>query len=287
MSSEGIAAAAQRSSGDEENGIDDLPVDRAEAAGLLSSQAADHDDDHAAAAVSNNKNDRRVRWLAASPTKSQHSRLTFFFVVLVVTVVGFAFFFAALSGPCGSLTNFDCQVQHSEPEQQQEQQPPVTPSLSPSPSPIPSTQPPTPPQEEEHEEEEAPEQGQDPKPTGFRRPQTDYLLDSNWDFNASPTTRHYYWTVTDMEANPDGVFRPMILINGQFPGPMIECNDGDRLVIHIDNQAVNATSFHWHGIYQNGTNWMDGAVGVTQCPIAPGGNFTYDFTIKGQHGTYW
>jgi Multicopper oxidase len=125
------------------------------------------------------------------------------------------------------------------------------------------------------------------KPTGFRRSQTDYILDPNWDFNAIPTTRYYHFTVSDIEVNPDGVYRPMILINGQFPGPLIECNDGDRLVIEVENQGVNATALHWHGLYQNGSNWMDGTIGVTQCPIAPGKNFTYDFTVSGQYGTYW
>jgi Multicopper oxidase len=125
------------------------------------------------------------------------------------------------------------------------------------------------------------------KPTGFRRPQSDYILDPSWEFDAEPKTRYYHFTVSDMVVNPDGVYRPMILINDQFPGPLIECNDGDRLVIDVENRSVNATAFHWHGLYQNGSNWMDGTVGVTQCPIAPGGNFTYDFTIRGQHGTYW
>lgn len=125
------------------------------------------------------------------------------------------------------------------------------------------------------------------KATGFRRPQSDYTLDPKWNFEAKPTTRKYLFTITDEEANPDGVYRQMILINGQFPGPLIECNDGDRLVIEVENRGVNATSFHWHGIFQNGSNWMDGTVGVTQCPIAPGSSFTYDFAIKGQHGTYW
>lgn len=125
------------------------------------------------------------------------------------------------------------------------------------------------------------------KPTGFRRPQTDYLLDPKWDYDAKPTVRHYRFTVSDVEVNPDGVYRPMILINGQFPGPLIECNDGDRLVIEVENQGVNATAFHWHGLFQNGSNWMDGTIGVTQCPIAGGHNFTYDFTVNGQHGTYW
>jgi FtsP/CotA-like multicopper oxidase with cupredoxin domain len=115
----------------------------------------------------------------------------------------------------------------------------------------------------------------------------EYLLSPEWDFNAGPQERHFHWNITDKVINPDGVFRPMILINEQFPGPLVRCNEGDRLVIHIDNQATNATSFHWHGLYQNGTNWMDGTVGISQCPIAPGAQFVYNFTVSGQHGSYW
>lgn len=115
----------------------------------------------------------------------------------------------------------------------------------------------------------------------------DYVLDPNWSFGSKPARREYRWTIRDQEHNPDGVYRPMILINSQFPGPMIECNEGDTIVVHVDNQAANATSFHWHGIYQNGSNWMDGTVGVTQCPIASGQKFTYEFKIIGQSGTYW
>ncbi|QIW97242.1 hypothetical protein AMS68_002760 [Peltaster fructicola] len=116
---------------------------------------------------------------------------------------------------------------------------------------------------------------------------TDYILDTNWDSYAPPQRREYTWTIRDQVHNPDGVYRPMILVNNQFPGPLIEANDGDTIVVHIDNKAVNATSIHWHGLYQNSTPWMDGTVGVTQCPIAPGMKFTYEFTIKGQHGTTW
>lgn len=32
-----------------------------------------------------------------------------------------------------------------------------------------------------------------------------------------------------------------------------------------------------------GTNEMDGASGVTQCPVAPGQSFTYDFTVSTSH----
>lgn len=121
----------------------------------------------------------------------------------------------------------------------------------------------------------------------FRRPSSDYVLDRHWNFNAPPQVRNYNWTILDRIANPDGVYRPMIMINGQFPGPLIECNEGDTLVIDVYNQGVNATSMHFHGIYQNGTNWMDGTNGVTQCPIAPSQHFQYRFTVTGQSGTYF
>ncbi|UNI14665.1 hypothetical protein JDV02_001269 [Purpureocillium takamizusanense] len=116
---------------------------------------------------------------------------------------------------------------------------------------------------------------------------SEYVLEPHWDFVAPPVTREYHWTILDASLNPDGVFRPMMLINNQFPGPLVECNDGDTLIINIVNKAVNATSIHFHGLFQNGSNAMDGTVGVTQCPIAPNSNFTYKFNVKGQSGTYW
>jgi FtsP/CotA-like multicopper oxidase with cupredoxin domain len=121
----------------------------------------------------------------------------------------------------------------------------------------------------------------------FRRPASDYILDPAWDFDAPRKVRAYKWTITDIVGNPDGVFRPMLTINGLFPGPMIECNKGDTLVIDVDNQSVNATSIHFHGLYQNGTNWMDGTSGITQCPIAPKRSFRYEFTVRGQSGSYY
>ncbi|CAJ2512983.1 Uu.00g011020.m01.CDS01 [Anthostomella pinea] len=120
-----------------------------------------------------------------------------------------------------------------------------------------------------------------------RRPGEDYILDSGWDFGAPNQVRSHNWTIVDKDGNPDGVFKPMMMINGQFPGPLIEVNEGDVIVVDVLNQAVNATALHWHGIFQNRTNWMDGAAGVTQCPITPGGSFRYKFNVTGQSGTYF
>lgn len=114
-----------------------------------------------------------------------------------------------------------------------------------------------------------------------------YMLSKDWDYQAPPRRREYFWTVAENEYNPDGVYRTMILINEEYPGPMIEVNEGDTIVVHVDNQGSNATAIHWHGMYQNGTNHMDGTVGITQCPIASGSKFTYEFNVEGQAGTYW
>ncbi|GFY83473.1 laccase 12 [Actinidia rufa] len=72
-----------------------------------------------------------------------------------------------------------------------------------------------------------------------------------------------------------------------YPGPTLEVNDGDSLVIHVVNRARYNVTIHWHGIRQMRTGWADGPEFVTQCPIRPGGSYTYRFTIEGQEGTLW
>jgi Multicopper oxidase len=89
------------------------------------------------------------------------------------------------------------------------------------------------------------------------------------------------WDVTWVSAAPDGFTRPVIGINGQWPCPTIEVNVGDRIIIHVTNKLGNeSTSIHFHGQLQVGSTTMDGPSGVTQCPIPPGGVFTYDFIVS-------
>jgi iron transport multicopper oxidase len=96
------------------------------------------------------------------------------------------------------------------------------------------------------------------------------------------------WNITWVTANPDGLKeRPVIGINGEWPMPTVEVDKGDRLVVNVHNSLPeHNTSIHFHGMYQNGTNYMDGPPGVVQCPIIPGQDFTYNFTVN-QNGTYW
>ncbi|KAF8607356.1 hypothetical protein BDV93DRAFT_520227 [Ceratobasidium sp. AG-I] len=102
-----------------------------------------------------------------------------------------------------------------------------------------------------------------------------------------PATRTYDWVVSTITGAPDGYYRPMLVVNGQYPGPTIEANDGDTIIVNVQNDMSLGTTIHWHGLYQQGTPWMDGPAGVTQCPIPAGSSFTYQFTINGQYGTYW
>ena len=94
-------------------------------------------------------------------------------------------------------------------------------------------------------------------------------------------TVHFDWDLTWVTAAPDGFARPVIGINGQWPCPQVDVDAGDRMVVHVQNCLGNqSTSLHWHGFEQRGTANMDGASGDTQCPIAPGQSFTYDFTVR-------
>lgn len=62
---------------------------------------------------------------------------------------------------------------------------------------------------------------------------------------------------------------------------MINVTVGDRIIINAHNSLGNqSTSLHFHGLFQNGTNHMDGPGGVVQCGIEPGSTFTYNFTVR-------
>jgi len=101
--------------------------------------------------------------------------------------------------------------------------------------------------------------------------------------------RRYDWTLKRGYLAPDGVNKSMILINGQFPGPLIEANWGDTISVTVRNRLSapeEGTAMHWHGFLQSDTPWYDGVPSVQQCPIAPGGDFTYTFKAE-LYGTSW
>ena len=72
--------------------------------------------------------------------------------------------------------------------------------------------------------------------------------------------------------------------NGVCPGPTIEVTEGDRVRLVVENRLPEPFAMHWHGFEI--PIGMDGVPGVTQDPIAPGGTFVYEFTLR-QNGTFF
>ncbi|MDH3402700.1 MAG: multicopper oxidase family protein [Acidobacteriota bacterium] len=71
--------------------------------------------------------------------------------------------------------------------------------------------------------------------------------------------------------------------NGVLPGPMIEANVGDTLIVHLCNDLPVDTTIHWHGL-ETPAN-MDGS-NISQGAVPPGGTFRYEFPLLFA-GTFW
>lgn len=103
-------------------------------------------------------------------------------------------------------------------------------------------------------------------------------------------TREFWFDVDQLIVAPDGRPRWGIAINGSVPGPTIEADWGDTVVVHLRNllpdSVENGSSMHFHGVRQYHTNPMDGVVSITQCPIPSGSSMTYRWRAM-QYGTTW
>ncbi|KAI3973140.1 hypothetical protein MKW92_004990 [Papaver armeniacum] len=98
--------------------------------------------------------------------------------------------------------------------------------------------------------------------------------------------RFFTWKVTFGDIYPLGVKQRGILINGQFPGPRIECVTNDNLIISVHNELNEPFLLSWNGIQHRRNSWQDGLSG-TNCPIPPGKNFTYVLQVKDQIGSFF
>ncbi|KVI03336.1 Cupredoxin [Cynara cardunculus var. scolymus] len=100
--------------------------------------------------------------------------------------------------------------------------------------------------------------------------------------------RHYKFNVVTKNANRLCSSKPIVTVNGRFPGPTLYAREGDNVLVKVVNHVKYNVSIHWHGIRQLRTGWADGPAYITQCPIQPGQNYVYNFTITGQRGTlFW
>ncbi|MGK0154176.1 MAG: FtsP/CotA-like multicopper oxidase with cupredoxin domain [Neolewinella sp.] len=105
--------------------------------------------------------------------------------------------------------------------------------------------------------------------------------------DVTPTSRdvRYELIISETEAQPAGSPAALLVVNGTSPGPVLRFTEGDTAHITVKNRLVDEdTSIHWHGLLV--PNNMDGVPYLTTPPIPPGGERTFEFTLR-QSGTYW
>ncbi|KAF2564343.1 hypothetical protein F2Q70_00018517 [Brassica cretica] len=94
------------------------------------------------------------------------------------------------------------------------------------------------------------------------------------------------WTVSYLTASPLGTRQQVIGINGQFPGPILNVTTNWNVVVNVKNNLDEPLLLTWNGIQHRKNSWQDGVLG-TNCPIPSGWNWTYEFQVKDQIGSFF
>ncbi|CAK9173593.1 unnamed protein product [Ilex paraguariensis] len=102
---------------------------------------------------------------------------------------------------------------------------------------------------------------------------------------AESLVRHYKFNVVLKNTTRLCATKPIVTVNGKFPGPTLYAREDDTVVVRVVNHVQHNVTIHWHGVRQLQTGWADGPAYITQCPIQTGQSYIYNFTLTGQRGT--
>ncbi|ERN02634.1 hypothetical protein AMTRI_Chr03g141020 [Amborella trichopoda] len=94
------------------------------------------------------------------------------------------------------------------------------------------------------------------------------------------------WDFSYITASPLGVKQQVIGINGKFPGPTVNWTTNWNVVANVNNNLDEPLLITWNGIQHRRNSWQDGVLG-TNCPIPVGWNWTYQFQVKDQIGSFF
>lgn len=100
-------------------------------------------------------------------------------------------------------------------------------------------------------------------------------------------TKDYYFVVKETTLSIFCANRTVLTVNGSFPGPQIRATRGQKVRVKVQNDGDYGVTIHWHGIKQPRNPWVDGPENITQCPISPKNNFTYEIILSDEIGTLW
>ncbi|URD99404.1 Multicopper oxidase [Musa troglodytarum] len=103
---------------------------------------------------------------------------------------------------------------------------------------------------------------------------------------ADDPTAYFHWDVSYVTASPLGVPQQVIAVAKQFPGPIVKVTTNWNVVVNVRNSLDEDLLLTWDGIQMRKNCWNDGVLG-TNCPIPPGWNWTYDFQVKDQIGSFF
>lgn len=104
--------------------------------------------------------------------------------------------------------------------------------------------------------------------------------------SAGDPSVYYDFEVSYITASPLGVPQQVIAINGKFPGPTINVTTNNNVFVNVRNKLDENLLINWAGIFQRKSSWQDGVLG-TNCPIPPKWNWTYQFQVKDQIGSFF
>ncbi|XP_054808341.1 monocopper oxidase-like protein SKU5 [Prosopis cineraria] len=110
-----------------------------------------------------------------------------------------------------------------------------------------------------------------------------FLFSSSSALDASVS---YDFVVSYITASPLGIPQQVIAVNGKFPGPTINVTTNNNVAVNVRNKLDENLLIHWSGIQQRRSSWQDGVLG-TNCPIPPKWNWTYQFQVKDQIGSFF
>ncbi|PSS33174.1 Monocopper oxidase-like protein [Actinidia chinensis var. chinensis] len=86
--------------------------------------------------------------------------------------------------------------------------------------------------------------------------------------------------------SPLGVPQQVIAVNGKFPGPTLNVTTNYNVVVNVKNKLDENLLITWSGVQMRRVSWQDGVLG-TNCPIPPKWNWTYQFQVKDQIGSFF
>ncbi|KAL7147566.1 hypothetical protein ABFS83_06G116100 [Erythranthe nasuta] len=104
-------------------------------------------------------------------------------------------------------------------------------------------------------------------------------------FGADPFA-NFELDISYITASPLGVPQQVIAVNGKFPGPVLNVTTNYNVAVNVKNKLDENLLMTWSGIQMRRSSWQDGVLG-TNCPIPPKWNWTYQFQVKDQIGSFF